>query len=127
MTSFKIVLAYDGTQFVGWQRQAAGTSIQGLLEDALRALADGAPERFCVLRMLQDQRALQIPRTVQPGRESEMPLEQRAGTAEQIKEVGRRSQKEKGKRKKEKGKRKKEKGKSLGKVKANGQQIVPYG
>src|SRR3989442_12677270 len=38
MTSFKIVLAYDGTQFVGWQRQAAGTSIQGLLEDALRAL-----------------------------------------------------------------------------------------
>ena len=38
MTTFKIVLAYDGTQFVGWQRQASGTSIQGLLEDALREL-----------------------------------------------------------------------------------------
>ena len=38
MPTFKIVLAYDGTGFVGWQRQAAGTSIQGLLEDALREL-----------------------------------------------------------------------------------------
>jgi tRNA pseudouridine38-40 synthase len=38
MTTFKITLAYDGTDFVGWQRQAAGVSIQGLLEDALRAL-----------------------------------------------------------------------------------------
>jgi tRNA pseudouridine38-40 synthase len=35
---FKITLAYDGTGFVGWQRQASGTSIQGLLEDALREL-----------------------------------------------------------------------------------------
>jgi tRNA pseudouridine38-40 synthase len=39
MTSFKITVAYDGTGFVGWQRQAAGTSIQGMLEDALRPLA----------------------------------------------------------------------------------------
>ena len=38
MPTFKITLAYDGTQFVGWQRQASGTSIQGLLEDALREL-----------------------------------------------------------------------------------------
>jgi tRNA pseudouridine38-40 synthase len=38
MTTFKITLAYDGTDFVGWQRQAAGVSIQGLLEDALREL-----------------------------------------------------------------------------------------
>jgi len=29
---------YDGGGFVGWQRQASGTSIQGLLEDALREL-----------------------------------------------------------------------------------------
>jgi tRNA pseudouridine38-40 synthase len=35
---FKITLAYDGTPFVGWQRQAEGASIQGLLEDALREL-----------------------------------------------------------------------------------------
>src|SRR6266545_3147079 len=38
MTRFKIVLAYDGTDFVGWQRQASGVSVQGLLEDALREL-----------------------------------------------------------------------------------------
>ena len=38
MPRFKITLAYDGTDFVGWQRQAAGVSIQGLLEDALREL-----------------------------------------------------------------------------------------
>ena len=35
---FKITLAYDGTGLVGWQRQASGTSIQGLLESALRHL-----------------------------------------------------------------------------------------
>jgi tRNA pseudouridine38-40 synthase len=38
MPSFKIVLAYDGTDYVGWQRQANGFSIQGLIEDALREL-----------------------------------------------------------------------------------------
>jgi len=38
MPTFRITLAYDGTDFVGWQRQAAGTSIQGLIEDALREL-----------------------------------------------------------------------------------------
>jgi len=38
MPSFKITLAYDGGPFVGWQRQAAGASIQGLIEDALREL-----------------------------------------------------------------------------------------
>lgn len=38
MTSFRITLAYDGTDFVGWQRQANGVSIQALIEDALRAL-----------------------------------------------------------------------------------------
>ena len=42
MATFKITLAYDGTGFVGWQRQASGTSIQGLLEDALSDL-DGRP------------------------------------------------------------------------------------
>jgi tRNA pseudouridine38-40 synthase len=38
----KITLSYDGTAYVGWQRQAAGLSIQGLLEDALTRL-EGAP------------------------------------------------------------------------------------
>ena len=37
-TAFKITVAYDGTGYVGWQRQASGVSIQGLLEDALREL-----------------------------------------------------------------------------------------
>ena len=38
MPSFKVTLAYDGTDYVGWQRQANGVSIQALIEDALRAL-----------------------------------------------------------------------------------------
>jgi tRNA pseudouridine38-40 synthase len=38
MPSFKITIAYDGGPFVGWQRQAEGTSIQGLIEDALAEL-----------------------------------------------------------------------------------------
>src|SRR3989442_284767 len=42
MPHFKLTLSYDGTPFVGWQRQASGMSIQGLLEDALAAL-DGQP------------------------------------------------------------------------------------
>ena len=41
MSRFRITVAYDGTDYVGWQRQATGVSIQGLLEDALREL-DGA-------------------------------------------------------------------------------------
>ncbi|HEY6359531.1 MAG TPA: tRNA pseudouridine(38-40) synthase TruA [Vicinamibacterales bacterium] len=35
MRTLKITLAYDGTRFVGWQRQAEGESIQGALEEAL--------------------------------------------------------------------------------------------
>jgi len=39
MRNLKITLQYDGTNYVGWQRQATGTSIQGLLEDALQPIA----------------------------------------------------------------------------------------
>jgi tRNA pseudouridine38-40 synthase len=35
---FKLTIAYDGTEFVGWQRQASGTSIQELLEIACSRL-----------------------------------------------------------------------------------------
>jgi tRNA pseudouridine38-40 synthase len=42
MRSLKLTLSYDGTAFVGWQRQAQGTSIQGLLESILTGI-DGAP------------------------------------------------------------------------------------
>ena len=38
MPSFRITVAYDGGPFVGWQRQAEGMSIQGLIEDALGEL-----------------------------------------------------------------------------------------
>ena len=40
--TIKLTLQYDGTDYVGWQRQAEGVSIQGLLEDALRPI-EGAP------------------------------------------------------------------------------------
>src|SRR3954470_16233852 len=42
MRTLKLTVAYDGTRFVGWQRQADGESIQGLLEAAL-ATFEGAP------------------------------------------------------------------------------------
>ncbi|MCC7417603.1 MAG: tRNA pseudouridine(38-40) synthase TruA [Acidobacteria bacterium] len=42
MTTFRATLAYDGTGFAGWQRQAGGVSIQGLIEDALAHL-EGRP------------------------------------------------------------------------------------
>ena len=35
MPRFRITIEYDGTPFVGWQRQAEGLSIQGLLEEAI--------------------------------------------------------------------------------------------
>jgi len=35
MRTIKITLSYDGTDFVGWQRQANGRSVQAVLEDAL--------------------------------------------------------------------------------------------
>ncbi len=38
MPTFKMTIAYDGTNYVGWQRQASGRSVQGVIEDALREL-----------------------------------------------------------------------------------------
>ena len=37
-----MVVQYDGSDFVGWQRQGRGVSVQGLIEEAL-ATIDGAP------------------------------------------------------------------------------------
>lgn len=42
MRTIKLTVAYDGTDFVGWQRQGRGVSIQGLVEEALSAI-EGAP------------------------------------------------------------------------------------
>ena len=33
---YKFILEYDGTPFIGWQRQAGQVSVQGVLEDALK-------------------------------------------------------------------------------------------
>jgi tRNA pseudouridine38-40 synthase len=37
----KLTVEYDGTNYVGWQRQAEGLSIQGILEDALAPFDGG--------------------------------------------------------------------------------------
>lgn len=39
---YKLTLQYDGTDLVGWQRQATGLSVQGLLEDAASRLEGDA-------------------------------------------------------------------------------------
>jgi tRNA pseudouridine38-40 synthase len=41
MPTFKLTLAYEGTGFAGWQRQRAGGSIQGLMEDVLEKVVYG--------------------------------------------------------------------------------------
>ena len=42
MRNLKLTLQYDGTAYVGWQRQASGISIQSLLEDALAKIEGAA-------------------------------------------------------------------------------------
>ena len=42
MRTIKLTLQYDGTEYVGWQRQDNGTSIQGLVESALQPI-EGNP------------------------------------------------------------------------------------
>jgi tRNA pseudouridine38-40 synthase len=41
MRTLKLTLSYDGSRLVGWQRQAAGDSVQGLLEDVLARFEGG--------------------------------------------------------------------------------------
>ncbi len=40
--TLRLTVEYDGTNYVGWQRQAQGVSIQGLLEEALQPF-EGEP------------------------------------------------------------------------------------
>ncbi|MYJ04892.1 MAG: tRNA pseudouridine synthase A, partial [Acidobacteria bacterium] len=42
MRTLKLTLSYDGTDYVGWQRQDDGRSIQGELERALAEI-EGRP------------------------------------------------------------------------------------
>jgi tRNA pseudouridine38-40 synthase len=39
MPRYRITIEYDGTRFVGWQRQAEGVSIQGSLETAIQKVS----------------------------------------------------------------------------------------
>jgi len=41
MRTLKLTIAYDGTNYVGWQRQSEGVSIQQLVEDACAPLGPG--------------------------------------------------------------------------------------
>ena len=43
MKSWALLLEYDGTRYVGWQRQANGISVQAVLEEACARLNGGAP------------------------------------------------------------------------------------
>ncbi len=42
MPRYKLTLEYDGTPFVGWQRQSNGLAVQEVLETALAAISGGA-------------------------------------------------------------------------------------
>src|SRR5437763_5715590 len=39
MPRFKLLIEYDGTPFVGWQLQAGGSSVQGLIAEAIEAFS----------------------------------------------------------------------------------------
>src|SRR5687768_9171697 len=39
MRTLKLTLAYDGTNYVGWQRQENGISVQQLIEEAFQPIA----------------------------------------------------------------------------------------
>jgi tRNA pseudouridine38-40 synthase len=43
MRTIKLTLAYDGTDFVGWQRQETGRTVQAALEDALEKITGVRP------------------------------------------------------------------------------------
>jgi len=43
LKSWALLLEYDGTPYVGWQRQASGVSIQAVLEGACARLNGGGP------------------------------------------------------------------------------------
>jgi tRNA pseudouridine38-40 synthase len=43
--TLKLTIAYDGTNYVGWQRQSNGLSVQQVIEDAVAPLVEDAQRR----------------------------------------------------------------------------------
>ena len=46
MRNVKLIVSYDGTSYVGWQRQKNGLSVQELIENAVFAVTG---EKVCVI------------------------------------------------------------------------------
>src|SRR5690606_8456204 len=40
VTRFRLTIEYDGSPFMGWQRQAHGPSVQQAIEEAIEAITD---------------------------------------------------------------------------------------
>ena len=38
MRNIKLTIEYDGSNYLGWQKQKVGTTVQGALEEAIRDL-----------------------------------------------------------------------------------------
>jgi tRNA pseudouridine38-40 synthase len=77
MTRYRLTLAYDGTDFEGWQRQRdaeASRTVQGVLEAALARLADGERVRVTGagrtdtgVHALGQVASFDLPREMEPG------------------------------------------------------------
>lgn len=48
--NIKLTLAYDGSAFQGWQAQATGRTVQGVLEEALAKILGGTPRTIAAGR-----------------------------------------------------------------------------
>ena len=48
MNRYKIKIEYDGTPFVGWQRQENGQSVQGCIEKAINTIFEEKPIEIIV-------------------------------------------------------------------------------
>ena len=72
MPRFKLIIEYDGSSYVGWQRQDNGPSIQGALEDAVRgycqidAIVHGAGRTDAGVHALGQVAHIDIPRDDRP-------------------------------------------------------------